>query len=218
MPATTALLERALDPTVQPPDDATSERILDAALELGAASGLRHLTMDDVARRAGVGRVTVYRRFGDRARLVDALAVRECRRCLATLAGAPDPASPPEERIADGFVAALRIAREHPLLSRLARLEPEALLAALNGADGQLVSLMRGFVAEQIRTGQRAGELEPGDADEAAEVLVRLGLSFVLIRDSVLGLEDDEAARRLARTLIAPIVVRRSPPRSPRRS
>ena len=34
------LLTRALDPAIEPPDDATSERILDAALALAAASGL----------------------------------------------------------------------------------------------------------------------------------------------------------------------------------
>lgn len=207
--AATALFERALDPAVQPPDDEVSERILDAALALGAASGLRHLTMDDVARRAGVGRVTVYRRFGDRARLVDALAVRECRRCLAQLAQAPDPDAPVEDRVADSFVAALRIAREHPLLSRLARLEPESLLASVNHGEGQLLALMRQFVSGQIRAGQEAGELEPGDPDEPAELLVRLGLSFVLIGHTVLPLDDDEGARRLARTLIAPIVARR---------
>jgi len=45
-----ALLERAL--TSEVPAD--SDHILDAALALAAASGLRHLTMDDIARRAGV--------------------------------------------------------------------------------------------------------------------------------------------------------------------
>jgi TetR/AcrR family transcriptional repressor of uid operon len=85
------LLALAFDPDVQPADDALSQRILDAALELAAASGLRHLTMDDVATRARVGRMTVYRRFGSRAALVDALAVRECRRCLDKIAAASSP-------------------------------------------------------------------------------------------------------------------------------
>src|SRR5947207_15718722 len=100
MPATSSrLLALAFDPDVQPADDALSERILDAALDLAAASGLRRLTMDDVARRAQVGRMTVYRRFGNHASLVDALAVRECRRCLDRIAGALDPAEPLEERL-----------------------------------------------------------------------------------------------------------------------
>ena len=46
-----SLLQRALGSSVEPPTDETSERILDAALDLSAASGVRHLTMDEVAER-----------------------------------------------------------------------------------------------------------------------------------------------------------------------
>src|ERR671936_1425417 len=103
MAETARLLALAFDPQVETADDAMSERILDAALALAAASGLRHLTMDDVARRARVGRMTVYRRFGTKGALVDALAVRECRRCLAQLGGVLDPALSVGDRIAGGF-------------------------------------------------------------------------------------------------------------------
>jgi AcrR family transcriptional regulator len=118
------LIELAFDPAVESYDDATSERILDAALALVAASGARNLTMDDVAARAGVGRMTVYRRFGARQRLIDVLAARECRRCLHQIGAAIDPRAPIEQRAADLFVATLTVIGEHPLLARLARVEP----------------------------------------------------------------------------------------------
>jgi AcrR family transcriptional regulator len=202
------LIARAPDPTVEPPADATSERILDAALDLCAASGIRHLTMDDVAARARVGRMTVYRRFGDKGRLVEALAVRECRRVLARLEAGLDRSKPIDERIADGFAATLRIAREHPMLNRLARTEPDTVIAALAGEDAHVLVLARTFLAAQIRMGQEAGELPPSDPDQVAELLVRLGASFVLMQDSVIPLADDEAARRFALAHIAPIVTR----------
>jgi AcrR family transcriptional regulator len=86
MPVHTArLLALALEPEVEPAGDPISERILDAALELATSSGIRNLTMDDVSQRAAVGRMTVYRRFGSKAAVVDALAIRECRRCLAAI-------------------------------------------------------------------------------------------------------------------------------------
>lgn len=47
-------------------------RILEAARELFAEKGA-HVTLDDVARWAGVGVGTVYRRFADRNALIDAL-------------------------------------------------------------------------------------------------------------------------------------------------
>jgi AcrR family transcriptional regulator len=202
-----SLLELALDPRVEaPPGDALSNRILDAALALSAASGLSSLTMDEVARRARVGRMTVYRRFGDRARLVEALTVRESRRCLAELDAAAPPDAPIDEQVAEGFATALRLAREHPLLNRLARLEAETVLETFAGEDSSLFRTMCSFLAARLRASQQAGVLGPLEVDLAAELMVRLCLSFVLIRDSVLPVDDDESAREAARRLLAPLL------------
>jgi AcrR family transcriptional regulator len=194
--------------TAAPPTDAVSERILDAALTLAGASGLRHLTMDDVAREAGVGRMTVYRRFGDKARLVEALAVRESRRVLAELDDAAPFDAPIVDQIVEGFVVSLRLGREHPLLSRLALREPQSLLAAI-GADGQaLFAAGRAFAAARLRAAQDAGVLGPIPVDEVAELLVRLAASFVLIPETILPVEDEQQVRALARELIAPVLRR----------
>jgi AcrR family transcriptional regulator len=202
----TELLALALDPGAEPPDDPTSDRILDAALLLSAASGVRNLTMDDVAQRAGVGRMTVYRRFGDKGSLVEALAAREGRRFLAELDEAVDPADPVADQIADGFVATLRAAREHPLLNRLARLEPESVLTSFTASDGALFAVARDFLAVRLRSAQKAGQLGTLPLVEAAEILVRLGLSFVLVQPSALPLHDEKRMRTLARQLIAPVL------------
>ena len=196
-----ATLTRALADA--PADDATSTRILDAALELAGASGLRHLTMDDVARRAGVGRMTVYRRFHDRQGLVDALSARESRRCLAELVGAADPSQPIADQIAAGFVTSVRLAAEHPLLARLARAEPESVLTALNAG---VFAVAVEFVAERLRQSQAAGVLGKVDVDASAELLVRLALSFVLVPGSKLPLDDPERLAAIARDQIAPIL------------
>ncbi len=206
------LLSLALDPEVRTADDRTAERVLDAAMALAAASGLRHLTMDDVAARAGVGRMTVYRRFGSRSALIDALAVRECRRCLAQISAALDPELAVEERFARVFTATLGVIREHPLLERLARVEPQALLFELTRDDSAVFRLVREFLIGLIEEGRRRGEIVafPGDPAALAELAVRLGASFVLIPESVLPLEDERATRALVRTLIAPLLARRS--------
>jgi AcrR family transcriptional regulator len=204
-PATATLIARAFDPTVASADaDATAQRILDAALALAAASGLRNLTMDDVAKRAKVGRMTVYRRFGSRENLVDALTLREARRCLNAIASATDPLDPLDERLADLFMATLKVIREHPLLERLARFEPEALLAELTRDDSIVFRLVGEFLIGVITQGQADHELSD-EIDPAflAELAVRLGASFVLMPDSVLPLHDDRATRRIARGMIA---------------
>jgi TetR/AcrR family transcriptional regulator, repressor for uid operon len=205
-PETPRLLALALDPSVRTDDDAVSERILDAALALAAASGLRHLTMDDVARKAGVGRMTVYRRFTNKAALVDALAVRECRRCLGVVATAIDPEAPVVDRITAMFVTVLRVIREHPLLERLARVEPEALLGELTRDHSLVFRLVREFLIERVRQAQDAGELAPADPAVLAELALRVGASFVLMPDSVLPLEDEAATRATVRALLAPVL------------
>jgi AcrR family transcriptional regulator len=203
----TSLLVRALDPSVEPPSDDVSGRILDAALELAAASGIRNLTMDDVASRARVGRMTVYRRFGDKATLVEALTIRESRRCLEELDAAIGPDAPIEDQVAAGFVTSLRLAREHPLLDRLGRFEPEAVLEALRADGGAVFAAARAFVAARLRASQEAGVVGSIDVDTAAELLVRVAVSFVLVRDTALPIDDDEEAADLARRLIAPMLM-----------
>lgn len=203
MPAETArLLALAFDPDVRTADDAISTRVLDAALTLAAASGLRHLTMDDVARRAGVGRMTVYRRFGSKTALVDALAVRECRRCLATIAAAIPQDAQADERLTALFTATLKVIREHPLLARLATVEPEALLHELTRDGSAVFRLVREFLIELIGQSQEAGELIDADPAVLAEVGLRLGASFVLMPDTVFPLGDERALRRLIRGVV----------------
>lgn len=72
--------------TVERPERADAarnrQRILDAAAELFAARGL-DVPMDDIADAAGVGVGTVYRRFGDRTALVEALFEAKVARVVA---------------------------------------------------------------------------------------------------------------------------------------
>jgi AcrR family transcriptional regulator len=63
------------------------ERILDAVGDLLGRQGLSATTLEDVARKAGVGAVTVYRHFGDRSGLFRAFVAERTPRRLATTAG-----------------------------------------------------------------------------------------------------------------------------------
>lgn len=58
----------------------TRQKIVDAAIELHQAKGLAATTMSDIAERARVGRVTVYRHFPDEASLVGACSGQYFRR------------------------------------------------------------------------------------------------------------------------------------------
>ncbi len=201
------LIGRAFDPAVLTPDDRASERILDAAVEIAGAVGMRRITIDEVASRAGVGRMTLYRRFGERSELVAALVVRETRRVLVELERAFDPSAPLAEQVADGFVAALGLTRSHPILRRLADHEPGRLLSALNDPDDPVFEVVVGFAAEHVRRAQISGEAHSA-ADPAVigELLFRIGLSFLLLGRGALADGDEASRRSFAREAIMPIL------------
>ena len=53
-----------------------SQRVLDAAASLVAEAAFHTVTMDDLARRAGVARATVFSRFGSKLGVLEALSLR----------------------------------------------------------------------------------------------------------------------------------------------
>ena len=63
-----------------------TEAILDAAIVEFDRHGFRKVALDDVARRAGVSRTTIYRRFANRDELVSAVMDRENARLFADIA------------------------------------------------------------------------------------------------------------------------------------
>lgn len=162
--------------------------------------------MEDIARQAGVGRATLYRYFDSKDALVSAVIRAEAERFFGQLDEAITDCGAREERLVEGFAVALEYVRHHPLLEKLLRAEPEALLPYLLG-DSPLVSEATEAVSQRIGADTDEAEVIPScsiAAREAAEVVVRLVLSLALSPDSVLGTEDREGARRLARRLLVP--------------
>jgi AcrR family transcriptional regulator len=83
-------------------------RVLEAAALLFAERGVEAVSMDDVVAAAGVGKGTLYRRFGDKSGLAAALLDERERELQATLISGPPPLGPgaePADRLA-AFVAA----------------------------------------------------------------------------------------------------------------
>src|SRR3954466_4732914 len=77
-------------------------RILAAAARLIEERGVEHVSMDAIAADAGVGKGTLFRRFGDRSGLVMALLderTREVHDALIRREPALGPGAPPVDRI-----------------------------------------------------------------------------------------------------------------------
>ena len=188
-------------------DDRTAARILDGALAEAAAQGLKTLSIEGVARRAGVNRATVYRRFTDREGLVAALAAREGHRMSMALLAAVVTVENPEERLVEGFLASLRYARTHPLILRAALVEPESLIGAGLANDAALLRIGTLFLAGGIRAAQEARGTHHVDPEQAGETLARLFASFVLLPGGLLDATNDALMRDYATNTLIPMLL-----------
>lgn len=179
-------------------------QIADAALRQFELFGVVRSTMEDVAQRAKVSRVTVYRRFPSKAALVDAVAMRELRRFLDDLNAAIADIEDPGDMIVEGFVFTLHAVRTHRLLQRLLESEPEAVLPHLTVDGSPFIAAAREFIVDRRR------RLDP-DRDEddirtVADIVVRLVLSFLLTPPQTVDLDDPVAAREFALRYVGPIL------------
>jgi AcrR family transcriptional regulator len=186
--------------------DAPSQRILDAAITQAEDFGLRRFTIDDVARRVGVSRVTVYKYFPKKDQLVEAILLHELRRFLREIDKAVSGYDTLEDRLVEGFVFALTFLRNHRLLNRVLRTEPELILPNLTLRAGPILSASREFIAGFARAEADEGRLPLPEEDiqGVSEMLARSVLSFVLTPESVLGLRTNAEIRRFAVRYLAP--------------
>lgn len=198
------LLERAR--ASGEPLDASSRDILDGALSAFVEFGVRRSTMAEIARRAGLGVATVYRRFPHKDELVEAVLLREVRRLIDLVDERVQQAHGVSDQVVEGFVAfAVRVG-EHPLLRRLLDSEPEVVLPAFTVDGAQLLAIARGYLADNIRRLQHEGELAPFEPEPVAEILARLMHSLVLTPDGCIPNGNDEATRAFARDHIVPLL------------
>lgn len=181
-----------------------TEKILAAALSQFEDFGLRRTTIEDIARRAGISRVTIYRHFENKEALVEAVILREARTFFERLDETVERFDTTDERLVEGFAFALSEARAHVLLNRLLRTEPETFLPYLTIEGAPLLAAARGFVAEGLGREVDEGRLPPLDVEVAAELLVRLVLSFLLTPESAAPLTTEAEARRFAARYLAP--------------
>ncbi|MFJ6392445.1 TetR/AcrR family transcriptional regulator [Streptomyces sp. NPDC091972] len=128
-------------------------RVLTAAAQIVRERGLSHLTMEAVAAEAGVGKGTVFRRFGDRAGLLQALLQRSEAAFQAAHLSGSDPADTRDKAIeqlrAFGVAAIQRYATE-PELQMAAEPSPDQRYGhALRRAYHERVSLLFGLAAPE---------------------------------------------------------------------
>ncbi|WKG03691.1 TetR/AcrR family transcriptional regulator [Mycolicibacterium sp. HK-90] len=199
-----AVLARVREP------DPISTRILSATLEQAELVGIRRTTMEDVAKRSGVGRATLYRRFPTKDALIDALVLSEARQYLEGSAQARAHAENLEDRLVYGTVFTVTFLRDHALLKKLLRTEPETILPSLTIDAGAIIDFATDYSAAQLRTDLYGTDTTTPEQERhirtVAELHTRLTLSFIVTPHTGIKLSTLDDTREYVRTYLLPMV------------
>ncbi|WP_395690248.1 TetR/AcrR family transcriptional regulator [Nocardioides sp.] len=166
-----------------PPPERESDResaYLDAARACILDVGWRRTTLTEVARRAGVSRMTIYRSWADMPQLLADLMTREWGEVVALAVAAEDPAAPTVDRLVGDIVGTVQRLRENELFVRIVELDPELLLPYLLSRRGRSQDAILDLVARSVAAGQREGVVRSGDPVAIARGLLLAAHGFVL--------------------------------------
>ncbi|NHD17803.1 MULTISPECIES: TetR/AcrR family transcriptional regulator [unclassified Actinopolyspora] len=181
------------------------DAILDAARDCVLAVGMRRTTLTEVARRAGVSRPTVYRRWQDVRSLTADLLTRELRALLPADSGTSGNA---RVRGVDRIVSTAAAVREHPLLRKILETDPELLITYTFDRIGTSQREILEVFAAAVREGQRDGSIADGDPEELAAMLLLVTQSAVLspriVADQLPAERLDEQLRSLLEGYLRP--------------
>jgi AcrR family transcriptional regulator len=183
--------------------DTVASHLLDIGAALLAEYGLRRWSMDDVAERAGVGRTSLYRKFASRDDLVHAVLARELRQVFTAVTAAAARYDTLEDKVVEGALVALGTV-EHSLVVALLESDPTTFLPFLTTEAGPLIALGRELLVAQATALGAVVDYET--ASELAELAARLGVSFLLTRDTVFPVNDPAAARRTLHRVLGPLL------------
>lgn len=186
---------------------AVEQTILDAARECVAEFGVRRTTLAEVARRAGVSRPTVYRRWSDSRDLIAELLVRELHEIIATAVPTGGPA---RERLVTGVVTGAAEVRSNPLFGKIFRTDTDLMLTYVFGRLGRNQRQLLDLFGTSIRDGQADGSVRAGDPGRLAAMVLLITQSAVQSAATVAHLLDgsalDAELRHALDTYLAPVI------------
>lgn len=177
--------------------------LLAAAAHRFIEVGIGATTMEDIAREARAGKATLYRYFANKDAVIDALLEREAERLERRLHDAADAAGSCAEAVEAAYVTGVDFYVTHPVLTRGRDEEPGLILHRIIADGGPQVRTLLDFFADLIARGVESGEFRRVRPREAAEVVVRLMLSYFAFPPMEVNVADPEQSRAFAHALVA---------------
>lgn len=185
----------------------TADRLLNAARESILLVGWKRTTLTDVATRAGVSRMTVYRTYADMTELLADLMMREQAALVAAAVDSVAGSRDWPDRLAIGVARTVAALRENDLFRRMIDVDPEWVLPYLLERRGRFQESVLAVVGARIAEGQIDGGIRAGDPVVLARTVLLTAHGFALsapiMTDAAVGQEvlDGELAELLRRYL-----------------
>ena len=165
----------------------TGERILAAAASCVVHFGVDRVTLAEIARRAGVSRPTVYRRWPDTRSIVAALLTRHV---TGVMRDAPLLGDDRESLVRQIVTVADLLRRDELVMSVLhSELAPTYITERLGASQQMLIDAL----AARLRVAQRHGSVRAGDPLQMATMVLLMAQSTIQSAQIVRPILDTEA-------------------------
>ena len=157
------------------PNLAIDNLILDAARSCVLDFGMQRTTLAEIARRAGVSRPTVYRRWPDTRAVVADLLTREIRAVLPEI----ETTGSARDLLLAALVDVVAEIRDHPLFVKIRSTDQELLTTYIVDRIGASQKSILELMTAVVTAGQQDGSIRHGNADEIASMLLLMAQSVV---------------------------------------
>ena len=162
------------------PPRADLDPFLDAAARCFARHGLKHTSVQDVARELGVDRTTVYRQVGTIPQQARLLAARELQRMVSSIPGrAAQPVGPAV--VIEVMSSVIDDVRAHPVMAKILADDIDNITLSTLSDLPELLERVAGGLAPLLETAMEAGALARREPQVLAEWLIRLVVTLVLV-------------------------------------
>jgi len=163
------------------------DRILLAAASCVRDFGVDRVTLAEIARRAGVSRPTVYRRWPDTRTILAALLTT---RVIGAWRAVPARGSGRKALVHKIVGVAARLRGDELLLAVL-RSAPELAIVYIADRLGTSQQILIDLVAEELRNGQQDATVRPGDPRQLAAMVLLITQSAIQSAQMVEPILDD---------------------------
>lgn len=178
--------------------ESVSDRILDAAAGCVLAFGVGRVTLAEIARRAGISRPTVYRRFPDTQSILAALLTLRITRALDD---APSGGVGRRHVVARVVAVAERLRHDDVIMAVLHE-APDLAMLYLSERLGTSQQILLDTVAGELKAAQGEGSVRAGDARQFAAMCLLITQSTILSAQLIEPILDASAlAAELAHSL-----------------